>query len=315
MKHKHILACICYMSCMASCQSESDNLLNQTAELSMSIVANIGDTPSITGRYIGSDLKNAEFTTGDSIGIFINDLPLTRWDYVNISWTPKEKTYWPDKENSHSFKAFYPYSEAINYENIPMPSLLGQDGTLTKLPQHDFLVAETSQEYGDNGIVYFQGEGKSFRHISSLVELTIHNTEDLATATLNKISLSGTNIVSPTNYSFTDGVSLNTNENSDLLEITPNKSMTEGNAIYYLIVNEKLDTSSIVTLTIEYTVNNKVYTAVHSNFSGNQFQGGMQNSFAITIRNRTLHIYGSEISPWTQDNELEDIIIDSQEKE
>lgn len=314
MRHKHILACTCCILCMASCQNESEKWSSPTTELTMSVIAHIGEPSSPKSRYAGPDLNNVEFTQGDSIGIFIDDAPITRWGYSNISWVPDEKTYWPDKVNAHTFRAFYPYVQADSYNSITMPSLLDQDGSFESLSNHDFLAATTTQTYGENGTVYFQGKDESFKHISSLIYLILNADEDLISATINRISLEGTNIVAPSTYSFTDGVTLTPNAQSNLLEITNEKSMSNGDVEYYLITNEKPESTGKVTLTIEYSVGEQTYTAQATDFSNNTFVKGMQHRFSITVKNRALVISGSSITPWDE-SVMQDIIIDAKESE
>lgn len=316
MKHRHIVALFCYgMTCLASCQSENEWLPSQATELSMSVIARIGETPVLQGRYAGTDLNSAEFATGDSIGIFVDEGEVIRWDYESLSWVSEEQVYWPDKENEHTFRAFYPYASATSYNEVPMPSLLNQTGTMESVAQCDFLTASTTQSYGEDGVVAFQGEGKSFSHVSSLIHLQINASEDLASATLTSISLTGANIVAPSVYSFTDGVKLSPDSQSDELQVALNYDMTSGNAVWYFVVNEKLDATSVVTLALEYTVDGKSYQATKTGFADNVFQGGMQHSYSLTVKNRTLFISGSAISPWEQGNEMEDIIIDAEETE
>lgn len=313
MKHKHIIVYLCFsLTCMASCQVENNELPLPTAELSMHIVAQIEGTAPVKGRYGGDAPNLASFQNQDSIGMFVDEKPVVRWVYNGELWMPEEKVYWPDKDNLHTFRAFYPYNKATSYTNIPMPNLKQQDGTMESLSRCDFLIATTQQKYGENGVVNFNTDSTSFEHISSLVQLKFMAIEDLTTATLNKITIVGNNITTPTTYSFIDKVSLSDNQ-SDTLTISPNKSMTQGDATFYLIVNEKKDESS-VTLSIEYSIGDQTYLAQTTDFPNSTFTGGMQHNFQITIRNKTLSITGAGITPWVGSEDLEDIIIDVKEQ-
>ena len=315
MKHKHMLAVLCgSMICLAACQNESE-VLPAKAELAMSVVARIGDAPLLKGRYVGEDPDNVEFAEGDAVGIFVDDRPVVRWRYESLSWVPDEKVYWADRENVHVFKAFYPYASATSYEGIPMPGLQKQTGDLESVAACDFLVASVAQSYGSDGTVAFQGEGKSFRHVSSLVGLLLKAEEDLADATLLRVSLEGDNIVSPSLYSFSEGVELQPDDFSDALEISPQVAMEGEDKQFYLVVNEKLDETSTVVLTIEYEADGKTYLAKKEDFSSNVFQGGVRQDYTIVIRNNQLVVSGSQISAWEQGSELEDVVIDSKEKE
>ena len=94
MKHKHIIACLCYsLTCMASCQVENNELPLPTAELSMHIVAQIEGTAPVKSRYGGNSPTLATFQQKDSIGIFVDKEPVVRWEYNGELWTPEEKAY------------------------------------------------------------------------------------------------------------------------------------------------------------------------------------------------------------------------------
>ncbi|MBQ8887933.1 MAG: fimbrillin family protein [Bacteroidaceae bacterium] len=300
---------------MTGCQqSEVEN--SESNDLRMSLVARIGNlTEAPASRYAGDEPNHAEFAENDCIGVFMDEDEALKWTYGLSGWTAETLVYWPDKTEEHSFCAFYPYAEATSTEEVPMPDLKSQAGTMESLSACDFLVAATTQSYGTDGTVAFYGEGKSFSHVSSLLKLTIKGDGDLQTSTLDKISIAGTNIVAPSTYSFVDkAVTLSPDADSDLLETTPSHEMNGADATYYFIVNEKLDASATVTLTIEYTTAGKTYVASMENFAGNTFAGGMQQSYTITIKDSSLIISGSEIEPWGEGETLEDIIINGDEK-
>lgn len=299
--------------CLSSCQNENVEQ-NEAPQLPMSIVAGIGNTP-VSGRYAGDTPNSAAFANGDAIGIFMDETPMVRWDYIEQTWTPEHIVYWPDKTEAHSFKAFYPYTDASSYNEITMPGLKNQTGTMESVASCDFLAAQALQSYGENGIVNFQGEGKTFKHVSSLIQLTIKTGKDLSAATLTRISLTGANLVAPTTYSFTNGVNLLPDSQSDELTINPNYDMSQGDVTYYLVVNEKLDASSVTTLTLEYTSGEHTYTASKEGLAGNVFKSGMMQSFTLSVQNLELFVIGSEISPWEQGNTMEDIVIDAKKEE
>ena len=87
-----------------------------------------------------------------------------------------------------------------------------------------------------------------------------------------------------------------------------------GNADFYFVLNAKPSTSGNVSLTIEYTKDDKEYIAELSSFSGNTFKSGSQHNFTISIQNNQMFISEAEISGWTQE-EMQDITINSQEKQ
>lgn len=314
MKTNIIPALLCgSIICLSSCQNEN-MVSNEQPSLFMSVVAGIGNTHA-TGRYAGASPNSAAFTNGDAIGIFVNETPLVRWEYNGQAWNPEQTVYWPDKETEHHFKAFYPYAEAASYNEIPMPTLKNQTGTMESVAACDFLIAQKGQTYGENGVVDFQEEGNTFNHVSSLIQLTIKSNKDLASATLTRISLTGANLAAPSTYSFTNGVKLVPDDQSDEVSLTPDYDMSEGDITYYLVVNEKLSTASVTTLTLEYTSGGNTYTATKEGLAGNVFQSGMMQSFTLSVQNLELLITGSEISPWEPGNTLEDIVVDAKKEE
>lgn len=309
MKHwQYIVYILLCTSSVTSCQTDENEWTFPTSELEMSVAASIGASPSIQGRYTVESPNNAYFAEKDSIGIFINGDSIIRWNYENSSWKATQKVYWPDKESKHEFKAFYPYAKAESANHIPMPNLHQQDGTLSKIPQYDFLVATTSQSYNDNKTVIFQGD-HSFQHVSSLIHLHFAPEEDLTNATLDTISINAKDIVTSSYYSFTNGVKLS-DSSSDNLKIVPNYSMAQGERSYYLIVNAKNDSTSVVTFRLDFTVGNQKYTAQKVGFANNLFPKGMLQNYKITVRNRSLYIEGGGIAPWSGSEDLKDIIID-----
>ena len=301
---------------MASCQ-ENELTNSQSDDLAMSVVASISPVSNVAqSRYTGSEPNMVEFAEDDQIGVFVDGGVPVQWTYSSSGWSAAGVVYWPDKTDEHLFQAFYPYVEGATVDNVPMPGLKNQDGTMGSLSNCDFLKAITNQSYGTNGIVEFKGEGKTFVHVSSLLKLTFKGDEDLQASTLNKISVSGKNIVAPSAYSFVDDeVTLSSDDSSDLLEVALEHEMNGLDATYYFILNAKMDAMTPVTLTLEYTTGGKSYVASMSNFAGNLFAGGMQQSYTISVKDSYLIVSGSDISPWGAGETLDNIIINADEKQ
>ena len=304
------------MAFMASCQ-ECEWTNSQSDDLEMSVVASISPVNGMSqSRYAGSEPNLVEFTKDDQIGIFVDGGTPVQWTYGSSGWSADGVVYWPDKTDEHLFQAFYPYAEGAAVDNVPMPSLKDQDGTMASLSNCDFLKASTLQSYGTNGVVEFKGDGKTFVHVSSLLKLTIKGDEDLQSSTLDKISVLGKDLVAPSFYSFEDGtVTLSSDDSSDLLEVALEHEMKGADATFYFILNAKSDATDPVTLTLEYTTGGKSYVASMSNFAGNVFAGGMQQSYTISVKDSYLIISGGDISPWGDGETLNDIIINGQVKQ
>ena len=301
-----------FLVVFSSCQKADDSITIENDKLPMSVIARIGDVEPASARYAGT-LNNATFIEGDAIGIFMDGGNVIKWTLSSIKWEPATATYWPETDVSYTFKAFYPYEDEVtySYSNIPMPSLLEQNGTFDGIVSRDFLVASTTQNYGTSGTVVFQGEGKAFNHVSALVHLTILDSDDLADATLTGISIEGGNIVAPSSYSFqTSSVTLSPNSNSDLLSTTLTQKMDK-NQDYYFVLNAKSTESNNVKLSIQYTTNGKDYIAESNSFSNNIFTSGKQHNFTVNIKDKQLSITEATINPWTDSENTENIIIDN----
>lgn len=313
--NKRIFVWSCFvMTFFSACQQE-ENESNQADDLRMSIVASIkGQKNMPESRYSGDDPSNVVFDETDKIGVFVDDNTAVSWTYGTSGWISEKEVFWPDKTEEHTFCAFYPYADATSTASVPMPSLLSQSGTIESISTCDFLVASVTQSYGDDGVVSFQGDN-AFVHVSSLLQLTFKGDGDLSSSVLKKISVEGSGIVTPTTYSFADGiVTAGSSESSDLLETELSHEMGGEDAVFYFILNEKLDASTAVTLSIEYETDGKTYLAQLENFAGNVFKGGMRQRYTLTIKDGSLLITGSDIIEWEEGGILEEIIIKGEEQ-
>lgn len=314
MKKKAFVWLCFVMAFFSACQLE-ENEISQANEWKMSIVASIkGQKNALDSRYVGDDPSNVVFKEKDRIGVFIDDKPALEWTYGESGWSSNETVFWPDKTENHTFCAFYPYAEASSTANVPMPSLISQMGTMESISACDFLVATVTQSYGDEGVVNFQEEN-AFTHVSSLLQLTFKGDGDLSSSILKKISVNGEGILAPATYSFTTKeVTLTPDESSDLLEVALNHEMGGNDATFYFILNEKLDVSSEVTLTVEYETDGTTYVAQMTNFANSIFTGGMRQRYTLSIKDSSLIITGSSISVWDEGGVLEEIIIKGEEQ-
>lgn len=315
---KFVWSCIVMTFFTACNQAEVEN--QNAVDLRLSITASIkGQEKQPVSRYVGDDPSMVDFEQGDRIGVFVDDNPASLWVLGQTGWNPNVLVYWPDKVNDHIFRAFYPYAEASSVENVPMPSLKTQSGTVASISSCDFLVASVTERYekqgetGRDGVVDFRNE-HSFEHVSSLLQLSFRGDGDLKSSTLEKIQIEGADIVAPSTYSFLDRkVSTASDASSDVLTVLLSHAMNGQDATFFFILNEKKDVSPVV-LTVEYSSNGKHYVASMENFAGNFFEGGMCQSYTFTIKDSSLIISGSSISPWGEGETLDDIVINGEER-
>lgn len=310
----------CGMAWLSACQNAGEEV-PESDKLYMSVVARIGDMDKkADSRYSGSTLTTVAFDDGDRIGMFINEKAAIAWNYEGLGWTTEEKVYWPDKTKMHHFRAYtlcQSATPAESYTAVPMPDLSSQNGTMADLDQYDFLVATTEQDYGTDGVVKFQGEGKSFHHVSSLIHLTVKGTEDLATSTLTRIVLEGTDIATASTYSFENGsvILQSSGEATQIATATDFSHEIGGkDADFYFILNSK-EGEQEVTLTIDYTTkDDKTYTAT-SPLKVNSLAGGTKYNCSVTIKDSSLTVSGAEIEDWLTGEKIDDVVVDAEEKD
>ena len=308
---------------LTGCQ-QTEDLENTHEELLVSIKASIENTAS--SRY-ASDNKNGtpnslKFVSGDKIGLFMEDSEVSIWTKTESGWEHAPNIYWPNKsETKRYFYAFYPYptnteTTTISKSSVPMPSLKNQSGTIESLSACDFMVATAQQAYTDNnGTVLFE-EGNSFKHINSLIAITILKESDLENSTINSISFGASNIASTTTYSFTNTespVSINKTEELNLLESSElgiSMAEQESNETLYFILNSGIDLSE-TTFRINYTTGTKSYTATKTDLGRVILESGNRYNFNLNITDGVVSITGGEIEAWGEGNDMDDIIINN----
>ena len=311
MKNLGILA-ICCMVLLAGCQ-QADGIDNMNEELPVSIEASIGNMQM--SRYASSDNSpnNLFFDAGDDIGLFMKGKNLVKWTKTQSGWSTETPLYWPNKSDSYEFYAYYPYDVAASMESVPMPSLAGQLGTIASLSDCDFLVAYTNQSYGTDGTVSFIGTDASFKHVSSLVAITIKGDCDLKTSTIQQISFSAPNIASGTTYSLSDGTMnfVDDKKSDEMVSGDLNYTMEGADHTFYFILNNGIAFSDI-TFSLKYSTNGTKYNAEKVGL-GNEgiLESGKRYNFNLKISDGVLTVFGSNIVNWGDGTQMDDIEINN----
>lgn len=306
-----VISCIALLT---GCQ-HADDLDNASEELPMSIEASIGEMQK--SRYVSNDEpatpNNLSFEANDEIGLFVDTRSVVKWtNQGEDAWSAEESTVtWPNKKDEFNFYAYYPYVDAASKVSVPMPSLAGQLGTIRSLSGCDFLVASTRQNYGTDGIVSFTGDA-SFKHVSSLVAITIKGNCDLKASLIKKIYFAGENIASATTYSFaSNSVTFTEDGESDKMESGDlNFQMIEEDKTFYFILNRSIALSDI-TFGIEYATEDVNYKAEKAGLGSETLTGGVRYSFNLSISDGVLTVSGGEIQDWEDGTPMDDIVINS----
>ena len=287
-------------------------------DLRMSIVASIkGQQEMRDSRYEINQSGVPVFKKGEAIGVFFDEEPVVKWTYLNPAWSPSRDVFWPDRDEPHDIRAFSPYiGNVTSYDNIPMPLLTSQTGTMEDVIAKDFLVTAVNQTYGKDGVVSFKG-ANAFTHVSSMIQLTLTGDGDLSASTLKRISIACNNIVTKSTYSFTEGVILDDIQ-SNTLDLSLNHEMNGTGVTYYFIVNAKDGTTENpdkATLTIEYKREGTTYEATLEQFAGNDFAEGVCQQYTLSIKDGVLLITGADITDWKPGGSLDEIVINGKEQE
>lgn len=301
---KKLWSCL-IMAFFSACQ-QAENVKEESDDLRMSLIASINNQSNApSGRYVGDAPGEEEFGSGDVIGVFRNGGGFSQWEYGSPSWTSEVPVYWPDKSNPYTFYAFFPYDEGASSDAVPMPDLLGQDGTFESVKARDFLVASVTQTYGGNGLVNFN-ESHSFKHVSSLLKLVIPSGGDSKPFTLKNLKITGEDITSSTTYSFSKpGVNVVPGAESNVLDLELDHILKDGDLVLYCMVNAKSDNSANVSLSIEYEADGELFVAQKNGFSDNLFSGGVMQEYTIRINGLELSVTGALIKEWEQDDNIE----------
>jgi hypothetical protein len=334
-KHVMTLAAFCSVV-LAGCQ-QSEGELEVKEEYPVSIEASISEAGD--SRYAGSTPNAVSFTNGDNIGLAYkvgtdDAIGFVKWTFDGNNWASSSAMPWKNLGENHTFYAFYPYGDDggdATLGQVKMPVLTGQDGTMASVAARDFLVATKTMKYSNGGVVSFTGDD-AFGHVSSLVVLTLNNTGDLTSAKINNITLTGTDLVAGSNYSFVDNSSTEADETGKVSfeSGTDNDIMVAnfGDGIdlhedktFYFVVNSGTIDLNNVTLSITYTLEGEgKYTATKTglkNPNGVQtwFQKGCMYNYGITITtDKVLTISNHSIGNWGEGDTF-DITIESEKQE
>lgn len=310
MKVKYMLTLGC-LALLTGCQ-QADGLENESEELPMYVEASIEEEPM--SRYVSSDdsPNNLSFDTGNSIGLFMEGKALVKWTKTETGWNPAKNLYWTNKTDPYDFYAYYPYAEATSIESVPMPSLAGQMGTIASLSDCDFLAAYTNQSYDTDGTVSFTGTDASFKHVSSLVAVTIKGDCDLATSIIKNISFSAEDIASGTTYSFSSKTtSVIDGKEADVMQSgNLNFQMAGEDKTFYFILNTGISLSN-VTFCIKYSTAGVNYKAEKTNLGSGELASGGRYNFNLSISDGKLSLSGGDIRNWGEGSQMEDIEINN----
>lgn len=173
-----------FLLALTACQQDAMPGANENAETSPVVLKTVIDAHPQSRISNNTETGESTFVEGDKIGLFMAEsTDPVAFTYSGTDWNAATMLYWPDNKADFLFEAFYPFVESAQRDNILMPSLAAQDGTLEDVAKKDFLIASHTQNFGDNGVVTL-----SFSHQYSLMAFTVKiNVEGVETPTCNRL--------------------------------------------------------------------------------------------------------------------------------
>lgn len=313
---KMIGACIC-LSLLTACQQKETLADVDDASQVLKLEASVY-SPEQNARTVTSEEGSTTFAEKDELGFFMpgEDQPV-KWTFDEGRWVAESSLSWKDKVSSFLFCAYYPYAEeSTSRESIPMPDLSLQSGTLAGIGDFDFLSArcQTSYKETDNGTVSFTGES-SFKHVYSLISITIKKDLEKENVLLEQASFQGANLFSRSTYHFgesaeKDGFSLQEGSQADALTVNyeePVSLSTESGYTLFLLCNPS-DLAEDSEFSIAYQRDGISYTASTKKL-GRQFVSGKYYRFVLRLTKEDLKLEGGEVTDWVSE-ELPEIAVD-----
>jgi hypothetical protein len=287
------------LATVSSCQEYADTEdFNNEASLPVSIEASISD--SFTRTLLDAS-GNTVFQNNDKVGIFMNSETFTCWT-LGSSWTCASSLCWNDKTTSHLFEGFYPYQSAKKDDEVPVPELWSQTGSLSSLSEHDFLTATNQLVYNDvNGVVSFTGT-HAFTHKLTLLAITLPATDELQNSVIDSLKLTSKGLVCDQTYSFEEDAftPVSTSKNpTHVMTSAPNVTVSAEQTLYYILNPVK----EAINVSITYTKNEKQYSLTGA-LPQVETKAGSKYTTSITVNNNTLTVGTLSVGSWTNGGSL-----------
>ena len=233
-----------------------------------------------------------------------------KWSLSTSLWTSDSKPVWKNKVDKFEFCAYYPYVDGASRTQIPMPDLTTQTGEASLIGDYDFLAARCSASYTDNNGTSFTKDA-AFKHVFSLISVTVQKNGNDESMTLNQISFEGKDIVSRHTYQFggmaeEDAlVPVAESEGSSLI-LTPETAVEEQGHTTMVVINPGT-LASPLKFSIAYVCDGHSYTASTTQM-GQNFEAGKYYRYTVRLNKEELLLSGNEVADWNQED-LSDLVV------
>lgn len=310
---KLFLGTLC-LSFLVACEENELGVTDEMNSKQLRVEAEIANSSVLSSRTSTTAEGKVSFTTGDKIGFYMPETAESGlWTYNGESWTSSTEYTWPDKESTYDFCAYYPFTSAETRDAITMPDLSKQTGEISKIGTYDFMVARCSSNYATNsGKVLFKGE-QAFKHVYAMIAITLKTSKETEGSVLTGVTLSAANLISAYTYHFgknssDDGMTVKADGKNELALTTLNNEINKDKGLKKAFVVNPLQSSGNVTIKVDYTRENKKYTA-STTVSAASVQKGNLNNLSVIIKKSGLVVAGNSVEDWNVSN-LEDVTVE-----
>jgi hypothetical protein len=290
--------------------ANSSNSTDSEGPLYVSLVARVSSVTEQAETRAGSE-SSSYFTTNDQMGLVMDGESFSCWTYSN-GWAASTAIYWPDRDQNHTFCAYYPYAAASVSTAIPMPDLSKQSGLSTDLRQYDFVAATVTTDYAStsNGVVKFTSSN-ALQHKLSLVKLALSNAKDLQGSTINKVVWTASGLTTTATYSFTtDEVTYSTTA-ANTLTSEPSLTMSGTTQNLQYICNPKAASGDLA-LEIHYTNTQNQTKVASTTLSGKELAAGKQHTCSVSVEGDVITIDEITVADWGEGTDLGTVTISGQ---
>ena len=305
---KILLMGVCLLPLVAGCrQNELAQEVNNV-EAAIKLRASVS-VPGLSRTVFDAEDASTSFSEGDAIGFFMpEDENQVKWTLSGDGWNSEVPLMWENKVDEFEFCAYYPYAEDTeSRESVPMPDLSAQKGDAAGIGAYDFLAARCTSSYSSNsGAVSFVGN-HAFRHVCTLLSVTIKKDLSGEDVRISGATLRGTGLFSRMRYKFApssvdDGVQPASSPSVDELSFDyeePVEIPDETGYSLFIICNPTVLSES-PRFSIAYVRDGISYTATTDKL-GKEFLSGTFNKYTLKLTKEGLELVGQEIAGWDEE--------------
>ena len=282
----------------AACANEEDGIGN-SGPVAATVKADISNNIKTRGTA-----DNDSWTAGDAIGVNVTSTGYTIGDNVKYTttgdgnFTSDNPIYFADTRETVNFNAYYPYQENVDGNGIVNNWNMAEVKEGEPCPA-DFLFATGATATKSSPQVQFTGDNQ-FKHCMSMIRLTFK-----AGKGINENNAFLKNVLKLKGIYKTGSINTQTGEvtisgdrgiyESDV----DDKSLKNSTTCEFIVFPQSLDNNKM-DIELEVADNGTINTYIASltSSTNNEFKGGYQYTYTISINNTGVVIENAGIERW-----------------